>query len=233
MKKPLSAPVRDVCSMDMFVQAPVTMIVSRPSPASRLSSLVPCQALIRIFSTMRSPSFCSRPSAGAPPQVPRTSAWASLRPLKSPAFSFRPGAPSSTMYQTWITGMPLLRQVSASAATFSTTFCSFACSGEPESANAPPSMITSFCRSCISITQRDASRLSPSSFIYRLLTHVGLVSRPDDRPNGVQRCGARDVERVPVLAAPRHVPGVLGDEDRAEVLALGRDDPDPARAGDP
>ena len=38
---------------------------------------------------------------------------------------------------------------------------------------------------------------------------------------------------MPVLAAPRHVPGVLGDEDRAEVLARGRDDPDPARPGHP
>src|SRR4249920_2461331 len=121
--------------------------------------------------------------------------------------------------------MPLLRHVSASAAMLATTFCSFACSGAPVSAHAPPSIITSFCMSWMISAQRDASRVSPSSFIYRLLAHVGLASRPDDRPNGIQRGGARDVERVPVVAAPRHVPGVLGDEDRAEVLSCRRDDP--------
>src|SRR5262245_41962667 len=233
MKKPLSAPVRDVCSMDMFVQAPVMMIVSRPRPASRVSSFVPCQALIRIFSTMRSPSFGSSPSAGAAPQVPRTSAFPSFTPLKSGAFSLSPGAPSSTRYQTWITGTPLLRHVSASAATFSTTFCSFACSGAPESAKAPPSIITSFCRSWINITQRDASRLSPSSFIDRLLTHVRLAPRSDSGLDRVERGRARDVERVPVLAAPREVPRVLGDENRSEMPALGGDDPDAARPGHP
>jgi hypothetical protein len=53
------------------------------------------------------------------------------------------------MYQTWITGTPALRQAAARRLTLLTTFCSFACSGEPESANAPFSMITSFCRSWI------------------------------------------------------------------------------------
>jgi hypothetical protein len=38
---------------------------------------------------------------------------------------------------------------------FSTTFCSRACCGEPEVAKAPPSMITSFCMSCIISGQRD------------------------------------------------------------------------------
>src|SRR6476620_7766196 len=117
--------------------------------------------------------------------------------------------------------MPLLRQVAARAFTFSTTFCSFACSGEPVSANAPPSIITSFCRSWMISTQRSASRVRPSSFIYRLLTHVRLAPRTDRGSNGVHRGGARDVERVPVLAAPAEVPGVLGDEDRPEMLALG------------
>ena len=71
--------------------------------------------------------------------------------------TFSPGAPSSTMYQTWITGIPLPRQNAARSFTFSTTFCSFACCGEPDSANAPPSMITSFCMSWTISTQRAAS----------------------------------------------------------------------------
>jgi len=63
------------------------------------------------------------------------------------------------MYQTWITGIPLPRQNAARSFTFSTTFWSFACCGEPDSANAPPSMITSFCMSWTMRTQREASRL--------------------------------------------------------------------------
>ena len=51
IEKPMSAPVREVCSIDMFVQAPVTITVSRPRPSSRFWSFVPCQPLIRIFST--------------------------------------------------------------------------------------------------------------------------------------------------------------------------------------
>src|SRR4249919_1560865 len=107
--------------------------------------------------------------------------------------------------------MPLPRHVSARFFTFSTTFCSFACSGEPVSANAPPSIITSFCRSWMISTQRDASKVSPSSFIDRLLTHVRLFAGPDDGAYRIQRGRARDVERVPVLAAPAEVAGVLRD----------------------
>ena len=51
------------------------------------------------------------------------------------------------MYQTWITGTPAFRAAAASPLTFSTTFWLVACAGAPESANAPPSMMTSFCRS--------------------------------------------------------------------------------------
>ena len=51
------------------------------------------------------------------------------------------------MYQTWITGTPALRHAAARPATFATTFWLVACAGAPESAKAPPSMITSFCRS--------------------------------------------------------------------------------------
>src|SRR5262245_1623523 len=219
--------------MDMFVQAPVTMIVSRPKPARRFSNFVPSQALIRIFSTTKSPSWASSPSAGAAPHVPRTSALAPLTPSNSGAFCFRPGAPSSTMYQTWITGIPLLRHVSARAFTFSTTFCSFACSGDPDSANAPPSMITSFCRSWMIRTQRSASSVSASSLMQASLAHVRLAPWSDDRADGVQRGAARDEERVPVVAAPGEIAGVLGDADGSQVLARGGDDPDAAGTGDP
>ena len=51
------------------------------------------------------------------------------------------------MYQMWITGTPAARQAAASPFTFSTAFWLVACAGAPESANAPPSMITSFCMS--------------------------------------------------------------------------------------
>jgi hypothetical protein len=46
-----------------------------------------------------------------------------------------------------MTGTPTERAAAIRFLTFSTTFCSFACPGEPLSAKAPPSMITSFCRS--------------------------------------------------------------------------------------
>ena len=60
--------------------------------------------------------------------------------------------------------MPFARQAAARSATLATTFCSFACCGEPDSANAPPSMITSFCRSWISMAVRDGSSVtSPAS----------------------------------------------------------------------
>ena len=47
------------------------------------------------------------------------------------------------MYQTWITGTPARRHASARPFTFSTTFCSLACCGAPDSAKAP-SIMTSF-----------------------------------------------------------------------------------------
>src|ERR671914_2243776 len=113
-----------------------------------------------------------------------------------------------------MTGMPFARQVSASAFTFSTTFCSFACSGEPVSANAPPSIITSFWRSWMISTHRFGSRLRASSFIRTLLSpHVGLAAWADDGPDRVEGRRARDEERVPVLAAPGQVARVLGHAD--------------------
>src|SRR5215203_5559469 len=129
--------------------------------------------------------------------------------------------------------MPLPRHVSASALMFSTTFCSFACSGAPLSANAPPSITTSFCMSWMISAHRAASRVSASSFICVLLAHVRLAARADRRSDRVQRRRARDEDRVPVLTTPAEVARVLRDLDHAEVLAGGGDDPDPARPGDP
>ena len=106
--------------------------------------------------------------------------------------------------------------------------------GRAGSAKAPPSMITSFCRSWMIITQRDGVQGQP------FVVHAAPPSPCTARAAG-RRCvriaysggRARDVDRVPVLAAPGEVSGVLGDEDRAEVLACGRDHPDPARTGHP
>ena len=77
--------------------------------------------------------------------------------------------------------MPLLRHVSASAFTFSTTFCSFACSGEPESGEG--AAVDHHVVLQVLDDQHAAigSRVRPSSFIYRLLTHVRLAAGADDR----------------------------------------------------
>src|SRR5215210_484787 len=183
---------------------------------------------MRIFSTTWSPSFGSRPSAGAAPQVPRTSAFASLTPWKSGAFCFSPGAPWSTMYQTWTTGTPALRAASARFLTFSTTFWLVAWAGAPESANAPPSMITSFCRSWMIIAAVVESIRSNSP----LLGHVAEPVARDLHPHAVDRRRGRDVQRLPVVVAPVHVADGLGDLDRPEVLPLGREDHDASGAGD-
>ena len=67
------------------------------------------------------------------------------------------------MYQTWITGTPALAAGGGEAFTFSTTFWLVACAGAPESANAPPSMMTSFCRSWMISAARFGSIASTSS----------------------------------------------------------------------
>ena len=72
-------------------------MVSTPSPLRIVSRWVSWNAFMRIFSTTRSPAWGSSPATAAAPQVPRTSALASATPRKSGAFSFNPGAPSSTM----------------------------------------------------------------------------------------------------------------------------------------
>jgi hypothetical protein len=85
-----------------------------------------------------------------------------LTPSKSGAFSFRPRDPCSTTYQTWITGIAALRQASASRRQFSTTFCSCACCGAPDSAKAPPSPMTSTCMSWMISAARLRSMLIDS-----------------------------------------------------------------------
>ena len=60
--------------------------------------------------------WASSPGTGAAPQVPRTIALASRRPSNSGAFIVTPGAPGSTMNQTWMTGTPRARGGSASRA---------------------------------------------------------------------------------------------------------------------
>src|SRR4051794_11360635 len=131
------------------------------------------------------------------------------------------------MYHTWITGTPALRHAAASSLTFSTTFWLCACAGAPESANAPPSAITSFCRSWMMSAVRPGSRFtcSPSVVGERRGRHLGV--------DAVQRRGARDEEGLPVRAAPRQVADVLRDLDDAEVLAVRADHPDALRPGHP
>src|SRR5665213_4015548 len=176
---------------------------------------------------MWSPSCGSSPSAGAAPQVPRTSASPSLTPWKSGAFCFRPGAPGSTMYQTWITGTPALRQVAASPFTFSTTFCAVAWAGAPDSAKAPPSMITSFCMSWMT----RAADFGSIRSTFRLLrwhqpSHIAELVARDLRPYAVDGGRGRDEERAPVVVAPVDVADALRHLDRAEMLAVRAEHPD-------
>src|SRR5213595_3736858 len=109
-----------------------------------------------------------------------------------------------------MTGTPFDLHASASFRAFATTFCSFACCGEPDSAKAPPSMITSFCRSWTISAQRDGSSFSSSFTLDSSLPHVRLVPGTDLGPDRVERRRRGDEERVPVLAAPRQVADVLG-----------------------
>src|SRR5687767_8311932 len=65
------------------------------------------------------------------------------------------------------------------------------------------------------------------------LTHVRQPAAGHERVDAVERRRRADEQLAAVLAAPREVRPALGELDRAEVLALRRDDPDPARAGHP
>ena len=107
----------------MLVQAPVLMIMSRPWAFRIVSSREPSQALMRIFSTTKSPGWGSSPLTGAAPQPPRTIALLSTMPSNNGALSVSPGAPASTTNQTWITATPRARAAAARRRAFSTTFC--------------------------------------------------------------------------------------------------------------
>src|SRR5690349_11531522 len=115
------------------------------------------------------------------------------------------------------------------------TFCSLACSGEPDSAKAPPSMITSFCMSWTIRTVRFGSSvksaISPPTS--RLRVHERLAAAGDTGLEAVERRRGRDEHPLPVGAAPVDVPDTLRDLDDAEVLAVRGEDPDALRAGHP
>src|SRR4051794_7643480 len=215
----------------MFVHAPVISSVSAPRPRSRTSSRVWKKPFMRIFSTTWSPSCGSSPSAGAAPHEPRTSASASLTPWNSGAFCFRPTAPGSTMYQTWITGTPFARHAAARSATLATAFWAIAWAGAPESANAPPSMITSFCMSWMISAQRPGSSCRSSTLMGS--PHVGQTVTGDLARDPVQRGRRGDEQPVPVRPAPVEVADRLGHLDGAELLALRVEHAHAARARDP
>src|SRR5438105_9724956 len=129
--------------------------------------------------------------------------------------------------------MPAALHASARRFTFSTTFCSFACSGAPDSAKAPFSIITSFCRSWTISTARPASTSSRSS-VSLTVSSSRHVAEPVARrlhPDPVQRRRAGHVELGPVIAAPVEIADVLRHFEHAEVLRLRADHPDAARPG--
>src|ERR1700730_877268 len=129
--------------------------------------------------------------------------------------------------------MPAARHASASCLTFSTTFCSFACCGAPDSANAPPSAITSFWRSWMIRAARPGSTSMRSvSLTVSSSRHVAEPIPRHLHRDSVQRGRARHVQVAPFLAAPVQVADVLRDLDHAEQLGLGADHPDSSGSSD-
>src|SRR5919206_4807544 len=127
-----------------------------------------------------------------------------------------------------MTGIPAARHASASRLTFSTTFCSFACSGARESANAPPSIITSFCRSWTMSTARLGSTSTCSAIVSLTFPSSRHVAEPvarDLHPDPVQGRRARHVQVAPVVAAPVEVADVLRHLDHPEQLRVRADHP--------
>src|SRR6267142_639042 len=119
----------------------------------------------------------------------------------------------------WSTVVLLLRAAASSDLMFSTTFCLAACSGAPESFEAPSSATTSRCMSSTIRTVR-AGSIAWSSGISDSSVHAGRAMPGDRRSQRVHRGGGADEERLPVLAAPGLVADVLGREDAAEQRAL-------------
>src|SRR3954471_17995855 len=109
----------------------------------------------------------------------------------------------------WSTCVPLLRAASSSVLMFSTTFCLAACSGAPESFEAPSSATTSRCMSSTIKTVRPLSIASRSDISHSSV-HGGGGGRGDLRAQRVHGRGGADEERLPVLAAPGLVADVLG-----------------------
>ena len=185
---------------------------------------------MRIFSTTWSPGCGSRPATGAAPQVPRTIALASTSPSNSGALSVTPGAPGSTMNQTWMIITPRERHASARRRIFSMTFCSRACCGEPEAANAPPSITTSFCMSWMMSAQREGSSLRPPCALARsgaadaarsrtgrrARAHERLDARADLGAHGVERMGGAHEQGAPVRLAPMQIGDQLRHPDLAD-----------------
>src|SRR5438132_1077584 len=131
-----------------------------------------------------------------------------------------------------MTGMPFARQASIRRLAFSTTFCSFACSGEPESAKAPFSMITSFCRTWTISAVRLGSILK--SAIARLLSaHERFFAPRDLRLEAVEAVRRADEHPLPVGTAPVVVADGLRDLNGAEMLSVRAEDPDALRPRDP
>src|SRR4051812_34700926 len=137
------------------------------------------------------------------------------------------------MYQTWITGMPAFRHASASRLQFSTAFCSFACAGAPESANAPPSIITSFCMSWMISAARLRSMSTLSFSLMVPSAHERLAAAAHLGLDAVQGRRRRHEQPAPVGAAPVQVADALRNLDDAEMLALGREDPHTFGPGHP
>src|SRR5580658_9982357 len=219
----------------MLVQAPVLMIMSRPWALRMVSSRVPSHALMRIFSTMKSPGCGSSPLTGAAPQPPRTIALLSTTPSNSGALRVSPGAPGSTTNQTWMTATPRARAAEAKRRTFSTTFCVRACAGEPEAAKAPPSLMTSFCRSWMMSAQRRGSRVKvlARAGAAGLGVHVRLAARPDFGCDAIDGMGGGHEQGAEIGPAPGEIGDLLRRAHFADEIARGRVDPDAAGRGDP
>src|SRR5438552_3200970 len=127
-----------------------------------------------------------------------------------------------------MTGRPTERHAAASPFTFSTTFCAIACAGAPESANAPPSMITSFCMSWITRAAAFGSirSISPPS------VHVAESVARNLHPHAIDRGRRGNEERAPAVLAPVDVADALRHRDRAQMLAVRAEHPNAAGAGD-
>src|SRR5436305_8399074 len=228
----MSVACRAVRSTEKFVQAPVRISVSIAIARSTMSVSVPANALARSFSITRSRSWGSRPGMTSMPRVPASKPSPSRRPRNMRLMLPCGRAPLPLRWWMCSTGVPPLRAAASSVLMFSTTFCLAACSGAPESFDAPSSATTSRCMSSTIKTVR-AGSIASRSAISHSSGHAGRAMPGDGRSQRVHRGGGADEERLPVRAAPRLVADVLGCEDAAEQLAVARDDVQPAGAGDP